>query len=214
MTDDKDKIIELHEKLETIDRERDDLKRKLSKHTTWYRNPAMLTALTGMLAGIGTTAENILTRYEEARQEKQQEQVDNKTNSAAIEFLLDRQDAVEETCMTYADAIMEAMPNYQRRKVEKFLEDTEGVEVEEAADDVGVGSIGTAGGGTVAESVEAPQPAPVEVMVAPTEAEPASSKGVYDMIQEQVQTKGAPDFKELEKAVKKRKQKQSQTQSR
>lgn len=203
MSDDKDKIIELHEKLEKLDSERDELKRKVARQSTWYKNPAMLTALTGMLAGIGTTAENIASRWEDKQEAKQEEKVQTKTNSAIVEFLVERQDKVENTCMLYADAIMEAMPSYQRRKVDQYISDngSEGVEVED-----------------VVELAPAPpEPAP-SVMVAekaapPPKAKkkekeerlPASSDSLYEMVQRQVQVQESVDFKDLEQIVKKRK---------
>lgn len=205
-TDDKDKIIELHEKIEKLDSERDNLKVKLSKQTTWYKNPAMITALTGMLAGIGTTAENIYSRWQKAQQRQKEEKIESKTNSAAIEFLLDRQDKVENTCIKYTNAIMEAMSLYQRRKVENYLEKHSSEEEPEVSvyerDRVqpredATSFEETSDNSRASTARESSQEEPIK-----------ANRDMYQVIQEQVQKKGSPDFKELNKMVEDRKQEQ------
>lgn len=202
MADEK-KLLELHEKLEEKDEKLDaalvevnQLKSALRKRTdkwAWLKNPAMLTALAGVLAGLGTTAENLWTRYldekakiERLKEEEQEEEVKEESVGKLSELLATRQDEIEDTCLAYAEGIITSMPQYQRRKVNRWLEEQglepiQGTHREDPAptEPESATSIGSAGG-----------------------TKPASSPNLYQMIQEQVKTKDDVAIEELEEVLK------------
>lgn len=197
MTDqDKAKLVDLHEKLDAKDAELDQVKAELAelkqktavdaaKRGKWdwlVKNPAMLAALTGILAGVGTTAENLWTRYldekeDQARleQKKQEEQVDDQSVGKLSELLVKRQDEVEEVCLAHAQAIVAAMPAHQRRRAERWLHDREYEVIWELTPDP-------------------PEPTPASVatssMVGAEQAAPEKPSNVYEVIQQQVKSKG------------------------
>lgn len=196
MTDQDKKLLALHEKLDAKDAELDQVKAELAelkqktavdaaKRGKWdwlVKNPAMLAALTGILAGVGTTAENLWTRYldekeDQARleQKKQEEQVDDQSVGKLSELLVKRQDEVEEVCLAHAQAIVAAMPAHQRRRAERWLHDREYEVIWELTPDP-------------------PEPTPVSVatssMVGAEQAAPEKPSNVYEVIQQQVKSKG------------------------
>lgn len=120
--EDKQKIIELHERLEKLDKERDELKSKVEKQLTWWKNPAMLTALMGVLAGIGTTAENYWSRSQKDTENQEEDQVDQGTHRAAYKFLMKRQGEIEEVCSSYTSVIVNVLTPAQRRLVKAQAE--------------------------------------------------------------------------------------------
>lgn len=86
------------------------------------KNPAMITALTGLLAVICATAENLYSRQLEAQQRQQDEEVTGEVLTAFAHLVMSRQAETESYCLTYIDAIQQALLPHQRRKVEQYLD--------------------------------------------------------------------------------------------
>lgn len=131
MSDDNNELLELHKKIEKLDEERDALKEKLATQSApWYKNPALVAALAGMLAGLGTTTENLWNRYQERVEKQAQEQTveqketsKKKTHGYVYRYMAKRQDEVEDACAAYAYAVMQTMPKPQKTRAERLLRD-------------------------------------------------------------------------------------------
>lgn len=177
MSDDKKRIadlekrmLELHEKLEdaqddkaTAEKEAAEAKKSVKKKD-WFSAP-MLTAYLGVFGVLANFANDIRADYIQAQakvEEKQKNTTkDMKTGSAVIAYVDHRMEDMAGTCALYFDAVVNSMPPYQVRKVDRFIEEAEmGLEHEEPVDEgIDVGSLGSIGRG--AGAPERPRPTPV-----------------------------------------------------
>lgn len=182
MSDDQTKLIELQEKFIRLDQEKDALEQKLRKHSTWWKNPAMLTALTGMLAGVAATSENIYTRYIKTEETQKEEKVEKGTHRTAYRFLMKRQDEIESMCSSYAQIVVEVLTPTQRRQVSRKITE------------LGLPSLG--------EYVDMHPPAPVEAI--PSPPIPEETPDLYDVVQKRIESNQEIDLSEIESEVRKK----------
>lgn len=114
---DQDKLIELHEKIEKLDKERDVLRAKLDKQSTWYKNPAMITALLGVLGGSSLSLENMLSRSANEEASEKEDTVNLETHRHSYKYILKQQAELEEMCSSYTAIVVDALSATQRRHI-------------------------------------------------------------------------------------------------
>lgn len=202
---DKDKVIELQQKLLEQDKETDKLRAEVSdlkakEKTAWWKSPIGV-AVAALLTAFAGKAEDLWSRV-------QQKTTESKVHGAAYELLIERQDRVEDTCMLYADAFMEAMPDYQLRRVHAFLKDA-GVPSDATGSAGGARSTGSISRRGAIDSP--PRELPEETTTVPPPASIKSSNkvNIYDMLQQKVQSKEDPNLTDLEEIIDKKRSRSS-----
>ena len=174
------KLVELHEKLNDLDKERDELKAKLSKHSTWWKNPAMLTALTGLLALLATSAENCRQQRAQLVERTQESTINKTTHRTAYKFILDRQNEFEDKMQVYMEVMASTLSPVQRQQINRKLKELEMDQLSSAP----------------------ALPVIEELAIVPSvaTAEIPEPSNLYDAIQMQVKDSGAVDLQQLEKS--------------
>jgi hypothetical protein len=178
------KLIELHEKLDAIEQERDALKAKSS----WWTNPAMIAALAGLLTAVGASVENMWARYQARLETKQDTSVERTTHKGVYKFLIQQQKESDEILTSYIKVVVGVLTPYQRRQVKDQIEELELPELDVVA-------------------VQSSPEITLQPIVLPSVAEADSSKKVaeevkapdnlFDAVQMQVKNRGIIDFSEL-----------------
>jgi len=217
MSDDKKRIDELEQKLIDLHERLDEAKEAKSlaekakeaaeakSKFNWF-SKEMLAVYMTMLGGITAWGENLFNRLsnKEAKQQErvQEKKIDTKVGEGIVKYVDYRIGEVTGVCELYLDAVMEAIPPYQRRKVERFIAQAEGGE------ETPIGGIGYAGGvSSPPEPSEFADDTEVEVTAEPVSSRsvlPASDTSPYQMILQQAQS---GEELNLEEVIKKSKRK-------
>lgn len=124
------RMLELHERLESEQEEKakalkdKEAAEKKAGKKDWFSAP-MITAYLAVLGMLGNYANDWHSNIQQKIEQAKYKEKDVKAGDAVIEYVDTRIKDVADICNLYLDAVMEAMPNYQRNRVEKYIENVE-----------------------------------------------------------------------------------------
>lgn len=127
------KLLDLHEKYDEAKEakvlaEKAQVAAEAKAKSKWFSRE-MIGVYMAVLGGIAAWGENLMNRltteYQKKQAAEQEQKIDNRIGEGLVKYVDYRIDEVTDVCGLYLDAVMEGMPSYQRKKVERYLETAE-----------------------------------------------------------------------------------------
>lgn len=134
MSETEDKIIlKQQEQLEAQAKQIKSLEAKVVPTKTWF-SKEMLGIYTAILGGVGAWGNNYLEDLKRDETVKTTQVASANLDAGAFQYVDQTADAIYDTCGLYFEAVVQALPEHQQRRVDRFLETEGGLEseVEEA----------------------------------------------------------------------------------